>query len=582
LTAHEERSPLSANPGQPRVVLRRFARGAASRAPWLIDAYRFVHNPRWELDLWRDLCITTRGAAFLRSLPPPAEHAPAVLVALYRDNIYETKLGLVLATALRLQGYQPVVSMPTNRAHRVRRYARAFGVDRVVAQDQLLLSTDEADECRRAAQRLLASSTEFDTVKQWTFRDWSVGNHVLSTLIRTTFDGSPDLKGAANHDRLAAILDDVLCNYVRAERLVDGLSPHYLLVDEANYSTNGPLVDVAVDRGIDVIQTIGIWREDALLSKRLTKTNRRVDAKSVAPETLARVEQELWTDEHDRELDRDFDARYNRVWKLGRQFQPATEARSAERIIGELGLDPSLPTAVIFAHVLWDASLFFGVDLFQNYSDWLVRSVGAAVDNPNVNWIVKAHPSNVFRAAHGDVSGESSEVALIRESFADLPAHVHLLLPETGISTLSLYQFADYGVTVRGTPGMEMACFAKPVFTAGTGTYAGLGFTYDSSSAGEFLERLKVIETYGRLPPDMTRRARRYAHTLFTRRPWPTRSFALEFKFPERGWHPLDRNVMLVADSVGAIDRASDLNDWARWVVDDQDADYLPEVSSEH
>jgi len=51
-----------------------------------------------------------------------------------------------------------------------------------------------------------------------------------------------------------------------------------------------------------------------------------------------------------------------------------------------------------------------------------------------------------------------------------------VLLPDTKISTLSLYRFADDGVTVRGTPGLEIACFGKPAFTAGTGTYAGLGF----------------------------------------------------------------------------------------------------------
>lgn len=497
-------------------------------------------------------------------------------MGLYRDNIYETKLGLVLATALRLHGLRPIVSIPSNRAHRVRRYARAFGIDQIIARDQLALTAAEAAECDSAAQRFLAANIEFDSVKQWTFRNWAVGNHVLSTLIRTTFDGSPDLELGANRERLAAILDDVLHNYVRAERMIDDLSPRYLLIDEANYSTNGPLVDVAVDRGIDVIQTIGIWREDALMSKRLTKANRRVDAKSVAPETLALVEREPWTSEQDRELDRDFAARYGRVWELGRQFQPGTEARAPDEIVRDLDLDPKLPTAVIFAHVLWDASLFFGVDLFESYSHWLVRSVGAAVDNPNVNWIVKAHPSNVFRAAHGDVSGESSEVTLIRDRFPQLPGHVHLLLPDTEISTLSLYEFADYGVTVRGTPGMEMACFGKPVFTAGTGTYAGLGFTYDSGSADEFLTRLCTIETHRHLPPEMTERARRYAHTLFTLRPWSTRSFALEFQFPEHGWHPLDRNVVLTASSIDEIRRNADLDAWADWVTTSSGPDYLP------
>jgi len=296
----------------------------------------------------------------------------------------------------------------------------------------------------------------------------------------------------------------------------------------------------------------------------------------VAPETLKRYEQEPWTSELESELDRDFEARYGSEWVLGRQFQPGTVPLSADEIVAEIGLDPGRPTAVIFAHVLWDASLFFGEDLFENYADWLVQSVEAATQNTNVNWIVKAHPSNVFRAAHGDVRGESSEVVLIRERLPDLPDHVHVLLPDTRISTLSLYRFADYGVTVRGTPGLEIACFGKPAFTAGTGTYAGLGFTYDSSSMQEFLGRLATIERYGPISDDMRLRARRYAHTLFTRRPWRTRSFSLSFDLREHGWHPLDRNVIWNVSSLTDLDRAGDLAGWAGWACQTDEPDYLP------
>jgi hypothetical protein len=262
---------------------------------------------------------------------------------------------------------------------------------------------------------------------------------------------------------------------------------------------------------------------------------------------------------------------------MGRQFQPGTEARSDEEIVAELGVDPSRPTAVLFAHVLWDASLFFGVDLFENYGDWFVQSIGAAVANDSVNWIVKAHPSNVFRAAHGDVQGECSEIVLMREHYPELPEHVKLLRPETRISTLSLYRWADYGVTVRGTPGMEMACFGKPVFTAGTGTYAGLGFTRDSSSVEEYLGRLATVRDTPPMTVDEIRRARRYAHTLFLRRPWCSHTFSLEYDFPETGWHPLDRNIAWDAANGAALDGADDLHRWADWILGSRAEDYLSE-----
>ncbi len=566
---------MSASAGRSGNAAKRLVADAAARAPWLVDAYRAARNPRWTYDIARDVSETRRSSKFLDALPATPSDAPVALVALYRDNIFDTKVACVLAVALRLHGLRPVVSIPTNRASRVRRYVDAYRLGEVIAQDQLVVSPAAAAECADAAARLLDGPIDFAGIKDWEFRGQAVGNHVLSTLIRTTFDGSPDLAIGENRTRVAAILDEVLLNTLRAEQVIDGLEPRVLLVEEANYSTNGPMVDVAVDRGVDVIQTINLWRDDALMSKRLTKASRRVDAKSVAPETLERVHREPWTPERDAELDRDFRARYGGKWTLGRQFQPDNEPRTPEQIRSELDLDPDRRTAVIFAHVLWDASLFYGVDLFENYADWLVQTVGAAVGNDHVNWVIKTHPSNVFRVAHGDIEGESSEVTLIRERFPDLPDHVHLLLPDTKISTLSIYEFADYAVTVRGTPGMEFACFGKPAFTAGTGNYAELGFTVDSQSKEEFLDRLQHIHEYGPIPPEMTRRAREYTQTLMVRRPWKTRSFRLEFDFAERGWHPLDRNVVWTVADLDALEAKGDLTSWAAWAADTADPDYL-------
>jgi hypothetical protein len=566
---------LSASSTPVRRAARRWAAAAAGHAPVLVDAYRLARRPRWELDVARDLAHTRRQSAFVAGLPTGETGGPTALVGLYRDNIYETKLGLVLATALRTRGLQPVALIPTSRAHRVRRYARAYDIARVIAADRFRLSTAEEEEWHTTRNKLIGGGIDFDTVKEWAFRSLPIGAHVLSTLIRSTFDGSPDLGIAENRTRLVAILSDVLVNAIRADHVLSEVEPRLVLVDEANYSVNGPLVDAAVARGIDVIQTIGIWREDALMSKRLTSANRRADAKSVAPETLTTMEGTAWTAGDQAALDHDFVDRYDGRWQLGQQFQPGTETWTRERIVGELGLDPGRPTAVVFAHVLWDASLFFGVDLFANYSDWLVQTVRAANANPRVNWVVKAHPSNVFRARHGDTAAGSSEVALLRSQFPELPDHVKLLLPDTTLSTLSLYRFADYGVTVRGTPGMEMACFGKPVFTAGTGTYAGLGFTYDSETIDEYLGRLARINEHGPPCSVMTQRARRYAHTLLLRRPWVTRSFELTFDFPERGWHPLDRNVEWTIDSIAAMESAGDLSRWASWALDSTDADYL-------
>src|SRR5690349_20858935 len=131
---------MSASAGQLQ-GLRGVVARVASRLPFLVDAYRFVRNPAWERAMRRDLASTRSTSAFLREVPPGS--GPSALVALYRDDLYETKVALVLASALRLQGVPVVVSIPSGRAHRVRRYASAFGIDRVIAQDQLELTASE-------------------------------------------------------------------------------------------------------------------------------------------------------------------------------------------------------------------------------------------------------------------------------------------------------------------------------------------------------------------------------------------------------------------------------------------------------
>jgi hypothetical protein len=329
-----------------------------------------------------------------------------------------------------------------------------------------------------------------------------------------------------------------------------------------------------------VVQTVETWRDDALLSKRITKAHRRVDPRSVASSTFDLLLEKPWTPTEDSELASDFSARYGGAWARSALDNPSTEDAQPRQIRAEYDLDPNRRTAVIFAHVLWDATLFYGTDLFDNYTEWLIACVDAAIKNERVNWIVKAHPANVFTSAHGHTVGEASEVALLHERWPSLPDHVRVMLPDTKISAHSLYTFADYGVTVRGTPGLEMACFGKPVFTAGTGRYSGLGFSYDSETREQVLDRLAHIERYEPLTAEATTRARRYAHALFLERPWPAQSFAMTFDFADRGWHPLDRNLVVTAGSLDRFRADTDLQAWAAWARDTHELDYMPGQSS--
>ena len=155
----------------------------------------------------------------------------------------------------------------------------------------------------------------------------------------------------------------------------------------------------------------------------------------------------------------------------------------------------------------------YGTDLFLNYNEWLVETVKTACNNKKVKWFIKIHPSNIWRREMG--SNEYLERVLLSKYFSKLPDHIKIIGPDTPISPLSWMKTADFGVTVRGTVGLEMACMGKPVITAGTGRYEGVGFTLDSKSKEEYRRRLLKLPEGAELTKEQILLARKYTFALY-------------------------------------------------------------------
>jgi hypothetical protein len=105
---------------------------------------------------------------------------------------------------------------------------------------------------------------------------------------------------------------------------------------------------------------------------------------------------------------------------------------------------------------------------------------------------------------------------------------------DTPVNTFSLFDIADYGLTVRGTIGMELPCFGIPVVTAGTGRYSGRGFTIEPPTQEKYTALLATLQTVSRLGEEAIRLARRHYHGALDLRPVPMRSFVLDYNVPGR------------------------------------------------
>lgn len=526
-----------------------------------------ARNLRRRLQLGRDVRdFRSRYGALLSEVPPNG--AGTALLASLTHSPFQLKLEGMLAKGLQLAGFDVVAAVPAG-TDLPRRYLQTFGIRQFVTLEEHLSEEDEQEALHQAGA-MLESARSMEDLKTATFRGAGVGRQALSTESRHVHEGTVDLADPGVRDDVRRFLALAIRNAAAAGRVLDDVDPQLVLFNERNYAAEGPLSDVALARGLNVIQFVAGFADDALVFKRYTNETRALHPKALSDASWDRVRAMAWTPERDRELEEDFRRRYAGETYVARLHAGWAREQSLGEIVARLGLDPARKTAVIFSHVLWDANMFYGRDLFRDQEEWFVESVRAACANDHVNWIVKLHPANVWKLRRDGYEGELAEHKAIRGKVGPLPPHVQLLEPDADISPRSLFSVTDYGLTIRGSIGFELPCFGVPVLTAGTGYYSGRGFTIDSDTPEQYLARIAAIHE---LPPlDEAARvlARKHAYALFRLRQTRFTSF--------RQVYSVDRPELAEATieiAIESLDEADDLRRFGTWAGHSRALDYL-------
>ena len=514
-----------------------------------------------------------RYGAVLGAAPPTTEGA--VLLASLTYSVFQLKLEGMLAKAFQLKGVEPVAAVPAD-SDLPRRFLEVFGVRRFVTIDDHVNGADE-ERVRAEAADALGSIGSAAELKELVYGGASVGRQALSTASRALHDGDVDLGDPERRALVERFLVLAMRNAIASRGLLDDVRPDAVLFNERNYAGEGPLSDVSLERGLNVVQFVSGFEDDSLVFKRYTAETKGLHPRSISDESWPRVAAMEWTPEHDRELDREFEHRYDGTTFLARWNQGWTRQASREEIVARIGLDPARKTAVVFSHILWDANMFYGRDLFADQEEWFVETVRAACENERVNWVVKLHPANVWKLRRDGYEGELDEYVAIREQIGELPPHVHVLPPDTEIGTWSLFPVTDYGVTIRGSTGFELPCFGKPALTAGTGFYSGRGFTVDSESAGEYLARLRAIDEMPPPSPEQVELARKHAYALFRLRQTRFTTFRSVYRPVEEidANSPFEATIEVNLRTPDELARAEDLRRFGDWAVDSRALDYL-------
>jgi hypothetical protein len=425
--------------------------------------------------------------------------------------------------------------------------------------------------------RFFEAAFDLTRLMHLSFQNVNIGRIALSNLLYRHKFEKLDFSSPVMLAELKRELQNVQRNVLAAEKWVAEARPELIIVLERGLSPAAEVFCVCAAKKVPIIQYLNSQHQGAFSFKRFSMVNRHSHPFSVDSSTWEEIKAMPWGPQYEAELLREFEEDYRSGNWFRRKFlHEGKKFLSPEEVRARLRLDPAKKTAVIFSHVLWDATFFYGEGLFQDYETWLVETVKAAAKNPSVNWVVKIHPDLAWKIKHENFTGELRDLSVLRNALRDASDRVTIVTPETDIDTFSFFAITDYCLTVRGTIGMEMACRGKPVLTAGTGRYSGHGFTIDSASQKEFLERVARIQDIPPLSAERKELACRFAYALFKLRPWVMTSFRDERMPMQSVGHPLESNIQTAAPigKLSELFALPDLKELADWMSSSH-VDYL-------
>ena len=443
------------------------------------------------------------------------------LVASFLPLPYCLKIEGVIARAMQNRGYNIVIL--TNQACRpwVEAYHKKAGGFKILILEEYL-SFKGLKGLRSRLKLLLSAPTELiKRVKAYHYRGANLGQHALATVSAQASDGRIRVDAGLSRRLYKTLRRSILLTDA-AIQFVEEVKPSKVFSVEKGFVGTCEIFYAALVAGVDYVQWCGCHEPNSIMLKRYNLSNLREHPFSISQNGWEKIlEMPSLSDDLRQQVISQFEKGYLQGdWFKYKNL--VSDLRQQERVdlVKQLKLSPEKKTAVIYSHILNDANLFYGADLFEGgYEEWLVETVKAAQTNSKVNWVLKLHPANVSRNAKSGYTGEFGELVALKQAFGVIPDFLIIVYPDDKTSPFSFFKITDYGITVRGTVGMELPCFGIPTLTAGTGRYSNKGFTVDSSSADEYLNRIKAIQLIRPMSAQEIEVGQRHAYFSFKARP---------------------------------------------------------------
>jgi hypothetical protein len=157
-------------------------------------------------------------------------------------------------------------------------------------------------------------------------------------------------------------------------------------------------------------------------------------------------------------------------------------------------IDPSKPTLILAANVIWDLAALNKQILFKDMAEWIIETINWFASKENYQLIIRPHP---VETSPKIPKTKETVFAVIESSGVRLPENVFLLKSDAKVTFNELIlKYNVRGVAVHTTTvGFEYPALGLPVVTTAKSPYRGFGFTIDPTSTEEYFIVIRDLLT---------------------------------------------------------------------------------------
>jgi hypothetical protein len=394
----------------------------------------------------------------------------------------------------------------------------------------------------RSRAREIAAATAPQDIARFRLGPLAVGEHAYAGALRYYARG--DLHGEPHANEVVRrYFESALLSAHAFRSVLQRTQPSVCVFNHGIYAPHGVFGEVCRDQALRVVNWNVAYRKRCFLFSHGDSYHH-----TFPDEPVTAWQDMPWSQEHEAAIDAYLRSRWHgtRDWIW---FHEKPQ-ESIDAIGAEVPVDFRKPVVGMLTNVVWDAQLHFRANAFPNMLDWVHETIGYFATRPDLQLVVRVHPAE----RRGTLPSRQPLVDEIRSRWPSLPTNVHVIPPESDVSTYALLQRCNAALIYGTKMGVELSGVGIPVIVAGDAWVRNKGVTMDARTRAEYLSLLGRLPLPSRLDELTTRRAKKYAYHFFFRRMIPIGIMA-----PADGWPPYRADVNSLHQLSEGADRGLDV-----------------------